>query len=102
MKLNMLAIALAATAFGSLAATAQTTIIEERRSPVVIIERAPPVVVETPPPSVDIQRTQPILGGTQSTTIHTESVGAGVDCTTKTVQQNTLLGSNTVTTRGCD
>jgi hypothetical protein len=104
MKFNMLAIVLATTAFGSLGAAAQTTIIEERRGPVVIERRVapPPIVVETPAPSVDIQQSQPILGGTQNTTIHTESVGAGVDCTTKTVQQNTLLGSSSVTTKGCN
>lgn len=103
MKLKILTLALAATALGSLSAAAQTTIIEERRGPVVIERRAPPpVVVETPAPTVDIQQSQPILGGTQNTTIHRESVGAGVDCTTKTVQQNTLLGSSSVTTSGCN
>jgi hypothetical protein len=113
MKLKILTLALAATALGSLSAAAQTTIIEDRRAPVVIerrgpppvvVERraAPPVVVETPAPSVDVQTSQPILGGVQTTTSHTESIGAGVDCTTRTVQNNTLLGSNSVTTRGCD
>jgi len=114
MKLRILTLALAATAFGSLGAAAQTTIIEERRAPVVVEERrvAPPpvvverrsapVVVETPAPSVDVQTSQPILGGTQTTTTHTESVGAGVDCTTRTVQNNMLLGSNSVTTKGCN
>ncbi len=105
MKLNVLALALAATAFGSLAATAQTTIIEERRAPVVIERRvAPPpaIVVETPAPTVETQSSVPILLGTQNTTTRTESVGAGVECTTKTVQNNTLLGSNSSTTRGCN
>ena len=36
MKLNVLTIALAATAFGALAASAQTTVIEERRDPALI------------------------------------------------------------------
>ena len=36
MKLNVITLALAATAFGSFGASAQTTIIEERRPPVVI------------------------------------------------------------------
>ena len=38
MKFKVLALALAATAFGSLGAVAQTTVIEERR-PAVVIER---------------------------------------------------------------
>ena len=104
MKLNVLTLALTATALGSLGAAAQTTIIEERRAPVVIERRVapPPIVVETPAPTVETQSSVPILGGTQNTTTRTESVGAGVECTTKTVQNNTLLGSNSVTTRGCD
>ena len=102
---NVLSLAVAATALTSLGAAAQTTIIEERRAPVVIERQvAPPpaVVVETPPPTVETHSSVPILGGTQNTTTRTESVGAGVDCTTKTVQNNTLLGSNSVTTRNCD
>ena len=89
------------TSFG---AAAQTTIIEERRAPVVIERQVapPPVVVEAPPPTVETHSSVPILGGTQNTTTRTESVGAGVDCTTKTVQNNTILGSNSVTTRGCE
>ena len=52
MKLNVLTLALTATALGSLGAAAQTTIIEERRAPVVIERRVapPPIVVETPAP----------------------------------------------------
>jgi hypothetical protein len=39
---KLMILALAATAFGSLAANAQTTIIEERRAPAVVIEQEPP------------------------------------------------------------
>ena len=39
MKLTVLTLALAMTAFGSFAANAQTTIIEERRAPAVICRR---------------------------------------------------------------
>ena len=101
--INLLSVAAAATMLSGFGAAAQTTVIEERGPPVVI-EHAPPpaVVVETPPPTVETHSSVPILGGMQNTTTHTESVGAGVDCTTKTVQNNTILGSNSVTTRGCN
>lgn len=101
---SVLTLAFAATALTSLGAAAQTTIIEERRPPVVIERQVapPPVVVETPAPTVETHSSVPILGGMQNTTTRTESVGAGIDCTTKTVQNNTILGSNSVTTRNCD
>ena len=42
MKLNVLALALAATLAGSLSASAQTTVIEEKRDPAVVIEKDRP------------------------------------------------------------
>jgi hypothetical protein len=95
MKLNVLALALAATALGSLSAAAQTTVIEDRRPPTVVIEQ--PV----PSGSVDVQKSEPILGGQQNTTIHSDNVN-GVGCTTKTVHKDTLLGSSTESRSNCD
>jgi hypothetical protein len=98
MKLNLLALALAASTLGSLSAAAQTTVIEDRRAPPVVVEQ-PTVVV--PSGSVDVQRSEPILGGTKNTTIHGDNVN-GVGCTTKTVHRDTLLGSSTESRSNCD
>jgi hypothetical protein len=95
MKLNILALALAATALGSLAASAQTTVIEERRTPAVVVEQP------APSGSVDVQKSEPILGGTKNTTIHGDNVN-GVGCTTKTVHRETILGSSTESHSNCD
>jgi len=118
MKLNVLALALAATAFGSLAANAQTTttVIEHRATPPVVIEHrtTPPVVVEeraAPPPVVVEQPAPPPASavtvderggflGTEHkrTTIETNSTG---DCQTKTVHHDDLLGERTVKRTNC-
>jgi hypothetical protein len=95
MKLNVLALALAASALGSLSAAAQTTVIEERRTPAVVVEQ--PV----PSGSVDVQKSEPILGGTKSTTVHGDNIN-GVGCTTKTVHRETILGSSTESHSNCD
>jgi hypothetical protein len=94
MKLNVLVIALAATAFGSLAAAAQTTIIEERRSPAVVIEK------EQPSSSVTVKERGGLLGTEKkSTTVETSGSG---DCSSKTVHKEDLLGSKTVRKSNCD
>jgi hypothetical protein len=55
MKLNVLAVALAATALGALSANAQV-VIEERRDPAVVIER------DRPDTSVTIDKRDGFLG----------------------------------------
>ena len=97
MKLNMLAIALAATAFGSLAANAQTTIIEERRAP-------PAVVIEQEPPassSVTVHERGGFLGTESKTTTETTGTGINGDCDTRTVHRQDLLGEKTVSRSDC-
>jgi hypothetical protein len=95
MKLNVLVIALAATAFGSLAANAQTTVIEERRDPAVVIESQPSTTTVTKE-----------RGGflNTETKTKTETTGAGIngDCTSKTVHKEDLTGSKTVQRTTCD
>jgi hypothetical protein len=108
MKLSILALALAATAFGSLAANAQTTVIEERRP--VIIERQPPVVIQRQQPVV-IERAPAVstttverggfLGTEQRTTTETVGTGPNGDCATRTVHQQDLLGERTVSRTDC-
>jgi len=95
MKLNMLAIALAATAFGSLAAAAQTTIIEEHR--------APAVVIEQPAPSTTVTTEQRggFLGTEKKTTTETTGTGPNGDCATRTVHKQDLTGEKTVSRTDC-
>lgn len=96
MKLNMLAIALAATAFGSLA-NAQTTIIEERRAPAtVIIEPAPPPALST-----TTQERGGFLGTETRTTTETVGTGPNGECATRSVHKQDLLGEKTVTSTTC-
>ncbi len=95
MKLNVLTLALAATAFGALAANAQTTVIEERREPAVVIER------EAPSTSVTIEKREGLLGE-KKTTIETTGSGLTGDCTSKTVKKDHLIGSTTVKKTNCD
>jgi hypothetical protein len=94
MKLNVLVIALAATAFGTLAASAQTTVIEERRDPSVTIETQP---------STTVTKERGGFLGTETKT-KTETTGAGIngDCTSKTVHKEDLAGSKTVHKTNCD
>lgn len=95
MKLNMLAIALAATAFGSLAAAAQTTIIEEHR--------APAVVIEQPDPSTTVTTEQRggFLGTEKKTTTETTGTGPNGDCATRTVHKQDLTGEKSVSRTDC-
>lgn len=96
MKLNVLVIALAATAFGSLAASAQTTIIEERRAPAVVIEQEPPASS-----SVTVHERGGFLGTESKTTTETTGTGINGDCDTRTVHKQDLLGEKTVSRSNC-
>jgi hypothetical protein len=93
MKLNVITLALAATAFGSLGAQAQV-IIEERRDPAVVVEEKQPDI------SVTVKERGGLLG-TETKTKKIETTGAG-DCTKKTVHKDDLTGSKTVTKETCD
>jgi hypothetical protein len=93
MKLNVLTVVLAATAFGALAANAQT-IIEERRDPAVVIEH------DQPASSVTVKERGGLLG-TEKKSTTVETTGSG-DCTTKTVHKEGLVGSKTVKKANCD
>lgn len=91
MKLNVLALALAATLAGSLTASAQTTVIEEKRDPAVVIEKDRPAADVTIKEHVGEKKV-----------IKKETVGSG-DCASKTVHKEGLLGdSKTVTKTNCD
>jgi hypothetical protein len=96
MKLNVLVIALAATAFGSLAASAQTTIVEERRAPAVVIEQEPPASS-----SVTVHERGGFLGTESKTTTQTTGTGVNGDCATRTVHKQDLLGEKTVSRTDC-
>ncbi len=111
MKFTVLTLALAATAFGSLAASAQTTIIQERRPAVVIEERRAPVVIEqrqtpviveqAPSTSVTTQERGGFLGTESRTTTTTTGTGPTGDCATRTVHKEDLLGEKTVSRTDC-
>lgn len=92
MKLNVLTLALAATAFGALAANAQV-VIEERRSPAVVIER------DRPDTSVTVEK-RGVLGVEQKKTT-VETTGRG-ECDSKTVKKEDMTGSTTVKKTNCD
>ena len=109
MKFKVLALALAATAFGSLSASAQTTVIEERRP--VVIERQAPVVLEQRPviieqaPATSTTTTVErggFLGTEKKSTTVTTGAGVDGDCTSKTVHKEDLTGSRTVKKTNCD
>jgi hypothetical protein len=110
MRFKVLALALAATAFGSLGAAAQTTVIEERR-PAVVIERQQPVVVEQRPvvieqaPAVSSTTTVErggFLGTEKKTTTETVGTGPNGDCATRTVHRQDLAGEKTVSRTDCN
>lgn len=96
MKLNVLVIALAATAFGALAANAQTTVIEERRSPAVVIEQDQPASTTT-----TVKERGGFLGTESKTTTETTGTGLNGDCSTRTVHKEDLTGEKTVTRTDC-
>jgi hypothetical protein len=93
MKLNVLAIALTASAISALSANAQV-VIEERRDPAVVIER------DRPDTSVTIEKRDGFLG-TDTNTITKETTGSG-DCSSKTVHKEDITGSKTVQKTNCD
>ena len=80
MRLNILALALAASAF-TFAANAETAVIEEHRDPAVVVEHRDPAVV--------IKHKK------------IETTGSG-DCVTRTVHKEGLAGSKTVKKTKCD
>jgi hypothetical protein len=92
MKLNVLGLVLAVSAFTSLAASAQTTVIEHRDDPVVIEK-------DRPAATVTVKEHGGLLG-TDTTTKKVETNGDG--CTTKTVHHEGLAGSRTVKKSDCD
>ena len=92
MKLNVLCLVLAATAFTSLAANAQTTVIEQR-DPAVVVEH------DQPAASVTVKERGGLLG-TEKTTKKIETTGDG--CTTKTVRHDNIVGSSTTKKTDCD
>ena len=94
MKLNVLTLALAATAFGAIAANAQTTVIEERRDPSVTIQTERPASSTT-----TVKEHDGLLG--EKKTITKETTGSG-DCTSKTVHKEDITGSKTVNKTTCD
>ena len=93
MKLNVLGLVLAASAFTSLAASAQTTVIEHRDDPAVVVEH------DQPAASVTVKEHSGLLC-TEKTTKKIETNGDG--CTTKTVHHDDLAGSKTVRSTNCD
>jgi hypothetical protein len=94
MKLNVLTLALAVTAFGAIAANAQTTVIEERRDPSVTITTDRPASSTT-----TVKEHDGLLG--EKKTITKETTGSG-DCSTKTVHKEGLMGDKTVSKTNCD
>ena len=101
MKLNVLkteviALALAATAFGAIAANAQTTVIEERASPSVTIQS------ETPSTTTTVKERGGLLGTEKKSTTTTTGAGISGDCTNKTVHKEGLTGDKTVSKTTCD
>jgi hypothetical protein len=96
MKLNVLTLALAATAFGSLAANAQSVIIEDRRAP------PPAVIIDPPPPSsVTIEERGGFLGTEKRTTTETTGTGLNGDCTTRVERKEGIGEDRTVTRTNC-
>lgn len=96
MKLNVLTLALAATAFGAIAANAQTTVIEERRDPSVTIQS------ETPSTTTTVKERGGLLGTEKKSTTTTTGAGMSGDCTNKTMHKEGLTGDKTVSKTTCD
>lgn len=96
LKTEVLALALAVTAFGAIAANAQTTVIEERTSPSVTIQS------ETPSTTTTVKERGGLLGTEKKSTTVTTGTGATGDCTNKTVHKEGLTGDKTVSKTTCD
>jgi hypothetical protein len=108
MTFKLMTLALAATAFMSVAASAQTTTIIEQRPGVVVQERAPvvieqrPVVVEPAPQTTATTHERGGFLGTESkTTTTTTGTGLTGDCATRTVHKEDLTGEKTVSRTDC-
>ena len=97
LKIEVLAFALAATAFGAMAANAQTTVIEERRDPSVTIQTETPATSST-----TVKERGGLLGTEKKSTTVTTGTGATGDCTNKTVHKEGLTGDKTVSKTNCD
>jgi hypothetical protein len=95
MKLNVLVIALAASAFGTLAANAQT-VIEERRPPAAVVIEQPPA-----PSSVTVKEHGGFLGTDTRTTTETTGTGPNGDCSTRTVHKEGIGEDKTVSHTNC-
>ncbi len=96
MKFSVIALAVAATAFGSLAANAQTTtIIQEERPPAAI------VITPAPETTTTTHERGGLLGTESKTTTTTTGSGAYGDCSSKTVHKQDLLGEKTVSKTNC-
>jgi hypothetical protein len=95
MKLNVLTLALAATAFGAIAANAQTTVIEER-SPSVTIQS------ETPSTTTTVKERGGLLNTEKKSTTTTTGAGVSGDCTNNTVHKEGLTGDKTISKTTCD
>ena len=96
MKLNVLTLALAVTAFSAISANAQTTVIEERSSPSVTIQS------ETPSTTTTVKERGGLLGTEKKSTTTTTGAGVNGDCTNKTVHKEGLTGDKTVSKTTCD
>ena len=95
MKLSIVAFALAATAFGTLANAQTTTIIQEER-PAVVVVPAP-----APETTTVTQERGGFLGTESKTTTTTTGSGAFGDCSSQTVHKQDLLGEKTVSRTNC-
>ena len=90
MKLNVLTLALAASAFTVLGANAQVTI-EERRDPAVVIEHDEP--------SVTVEERHRVVP--EKRVIERRTTGSA-DCDTKVIHKEGPTGSKTVKKTRCD
>jgi hypothetical protein len=95
MKLNVLTLALAASALCSFAANAQT-VIEERRDPAVVIEH------DQPDRSVTVKERGGLLGTEKKTTTETTGSGINGDCSTRTVHKEGIGEDKTVSRTNCE
>ena len=91
MKLNVLGLVLAASAFTSLAANAQTTVIERHDDPAIVVEHEKPAATV-------IEKHDAVVGEKKVITHETTGVG----CDSKTVHREGIDGSTTVKKTNCD
>jgi hypothetical protein len=95
MKLNVITLALAASALCSFAANAQT-VIEEQRAPAVVIEH------DQPQSSVTVKEHGGFLGTTTKTTTETNGTGINGDCSTRTMHKDGIGIDKTVSKTNCE